>query len=157
MTTVSEHGVSLSIPKLGHGGRGALWTGQDGTHIRLHRHLRQINLVRQMLVRHAILAPAGPLAGFDHLDQARDVPVVSHLQVHAEAPVEGRARAVDVQVGQPDLDDARELVARLLVVRDPHPVLVLVGDEGPDRERHGREVRGRELVELVALARVHVF
>ena len=88
--------------------------------------LRQINLIRQMPITHAVLVSvaSGPSPAFLPRatnivslggNQLAQVPVIVHLQVHAYPPVQTRARGVYVHIGDAAFDDAREHGARLLV------------------------------------------
>ncbi len=129
---------------------------ENWTYIGLHGDLRQIDLIRQMLIRHAILIPLRLPPTIDNLHQTPHVPIERHLQIDAETPIERRAWTVHVQIRQSDLDDPCELLARLLVVRDSDPMLVSGADLGSDRLRDGGELGLGEIEESVAFARVHV-
>ena len=93
------------------------------------RDLRQVDLVRLVPVRQPVLVPAAdPLPRHAVRGLGQPVRVPAHharrrrrqrrLQVHRDAPVEGRARAVHVEVREAHLDQPRELGARLLVDGD---------------------------------------
>ena len=70
-----------------------------------------------------------------------------HLQVDADAVVERRVRAVDVQVGQADFDGAADEGARFPVGRDQHAGPGVVRPEpGTNRPREAEEARAGELV-----------
>ena len=130
--------------------------GRHVTHLLLDGDLGQVDLVSQMLVRHAVLAPIRASTVLDRLDQTTDIAVVGGLEADAHPPIEGGARAINLEVGETDLDNLRQPVARLLVVRhtDPRPMPLV--DVRPDREGDGRSVRRRKVVESIELARMHV-
>lgn len=79
-------------------------------------YLRQIDLVREMPVRHAVLVPIGHVPRADAtarrwIDEVGEVACVFRLEVDADAPVEVRTGGVHVQVGDADLDNAGEFLA----------------------------------------------
>lgn len=120
-------------------------------------HLRQVDLIRQMPIAHAVLVPlaaASPSRAAAVRDrQVAHVPVVVHLEVDADPPVEMGPGAVDVQVCDATLDDLGQDLAGPLVRGDTHLGLMsrvqIVLDDGG-------QLGHRDLVERVTLLLVSV-
>lgn len=77
-------------------------------------HLRQVDLVREVPVRHAVFISIGHVPGpytAARIDQVGQLACVLGLEVDADTPVEVRAGGVHVEVGNADLDDSGEFCA----------------------------------------------
>ena len=115
----------------------------------------EIDLIGQVGVAQTIVAAGRRGRRRRH----HSAPVVSQLLLEddADAVVEHRVRAVDVERGQADLDHLADHVARLRVGRDSHACAGVARLElRPDRPREAKDAGSGELVVGVDVARVDV-
>jgi hypothetical protein len=82
------------------------------------RHLSQINLVMRLSIAQPIFIPIrDPLAN-SRSNNILDVTIVSHFEVDADSAVELRLRVINVEIGDPSLDDLRKNLVTLLIMGD---------------------------------------
>lgn len=104
------------------------------THIR-HRNLRQINLILPMPITQSILHPLPTINR--HL-QPLNVPIPPHLKINTDPPINRVLRRKDIQIRDPHLDNLRQELTRLLVMRDAHFDRVSGIQLATDAGREGR-------------------
>ena len=83
--------------------------------------LRQINLIRKVLITHPVLVAVCSLTIPPvHLYKVFHIAIEVHLNVDTDTPIERCSRAVDIYVGDPGFDDFGNFLPRLLLSCDTH-------------------------------------